>query len=101
MILHEKLRWMERSYCRSHDEPDMWFPTSNMSEAAHRAQLGCLLLCPVLKQCALYALRADFPLAGIWASVFFPTHINQQKARAKLYRIAKGLTPPITHGEMQ
>ncbi len=97
-MIHEQ--WMDKAYCGRDPNPDAWFPTNPESLEARRARLGCLLLCPVLRQCAAAALRADFPLSGIWAGVIFHrpqmhSRTSQNEARSKLYLIAKGTNPPV------
>lgn len=72
--------WMDDAACRSHPNPDLWFPpTSNPGDYA--AALRICLQCPVRAECLDLAVRSGAD-AGIWGGMN-PDQIRQMRRKAK------------------
>jgi WhiB family redox-sensing transcriptional regulator len=60
--------WRQRAACRhSGLHPDTWFPNPGDSAARETALKVCRR-CPVIRDCAMYALRTQ-PPHGVWAGM--------------------------------
>ena len=56
--------WVERGLCRTHPDPEMWFPRRHDNGTAFRAKAICAQ-CPVRDTCLYEALSVD-DTYGIW-----------------------------------
>lgn len=59
--------WRQLAACRDHPADD-WFPNAGESAKRERAVRICRHECPVIAQCAEYALRTQPPF-GVWGGL--------------------------------
>lgn len=63
--------WANQGRCRSHNNPDLWFPVSYERDRAQveEAKAECRQ-CPVIEACTEYAMAKDtFQAEGIWGGL--------------------------------
>jgi WhiB family transcriptional regulator, redox-sensing transcriptional regulator len=81
--------WRDIAACRTHDDPDLWFPigaSPAAQEQARQAQAICRT-CPVLQACGMWSLKTR-QNAGIWGGW------TEQERRAFLCRRGIRLAQP-------
>lgn len=91
-----KTDWVARAECaKPHRDPDDWFPENSRSWTRHNraAQAVCLSVCPVRRQCLIFACEVrlkSMDLWGIWAG-YPQAWFDDRKKVAEALRQAKTL----------
>lgn len=82
--------WRTHGLCRTHPEPDTWFPTGGAADAlADRREAKTLCgACPVMRTCLAWSLAIREP-HGIWGG------IDETKRRSLLRRHPNGTVPHL------
>jgi WhiB family redox-sensing transcriptional regulator len=57
--------WIENASCRTHPEPDLWYPDNPGRSTEHFRAIKICRSCPVRDKCLEHALSND-ERAGIW-----------------------------------
>lgn len=88
------LDWHQQAACRTHPDPDLWFPTSGQHHRAQRAVTICRS-CPVLAECRTWVDRHDPPY-GIWAATT-QTQRDEQRGHRGARRADRWVTDALTY----
>lgn len=59
--------WMERAYCRTVDNPDLWHGDNGIEDTTEAKRL-CRTACPVANECLKFALDHD-EREGVWGGM--------------------------------
>lgn len=73
--------WAQHGLCRTHDQPDLWFPEEHDFAAGREATAICQT-CPVRTDCLQHALRVN-ETYGIWGG-------TNPRQRARLRKYSRG-----------
>lgn len=64
-ILVSSAEWIENALCRTHPEPDLWYPDNPGRSNEHFRAIAICRTCPVRENCLEHALSND-ERTGIW-----------------------------------
>lgn len=87
--IHEP--WMDDAACRSHPDPDIWFPTGltdHREAAAAMEAMEICAMCPVRRRCGEFADRLEAGrgasmCSGIFAGMFPEQRIAKRRSDAR------------------
>ena len=79
--------WRDDAECRTHPEPDMWFPSG--SSSVHQRQTAeaktiCFTRCAVREQCLTYALQERLDI-GVWGGLDEGERRQLHRRKARIY----------------